>query len=619
MRRPLQAPTRGVTDAQPFIEQPGDACPPPNLNNMRPDQDETGRRRLTTRPGIEQVFGSVLPGAIQDGGVIPKASGITDYDRGESHALDGGQNRNADRMQTHCLLLDADWSVLATFDSDVGVNTGTWTLKSDPPTNYGGAGGFNACWDPDNDDVGFYLTIFKDTTKSGTADKYVAAIHRISVPTRAITHTGYIQDGQNSGAGVVLDASPEDLFPNAITCFGPYVFVAVNGLLYIFTKDTLTYLRRQDGGWVQEYQAVRCVTMNGRDYLLAGMIGTAWVGGPVVNDTSGSDKEAFGEFVRSGIELWQIGYADASLKTPKAQGQDVLTRVAMPQGTESGDGAYEDHRYFRPSEWSKARPRGCLIYDFDVDPVTGDVFIGRTNQGFGYDPITNSPPQRPDGVGPYIAACRAVLTAGYATAPVAYLDPATLPSTYGFANPGWETDYASHRRAYTWGGMGGTVYNDIPPLVLGTREPGNAAWAPSSYAVRYDSGFDRVIFAGRRTSDSIAKPNVHCLRGSDGAVMWEKDLKGLVNQNAVDVNHANGNWVVGKNRSDWPGTGLVGPAEVVELDRDSGEVRRQFDLTDAVNFNGYIDNTFILGCQDVAVNSRGQVLVALAPFRFDVP
>jgi len=618
MRRELPAPIRGVTDAQPFIKTPGDAVPYGNLENFRPDEDSTGRRRLTTRPGIEEPISGTLSGEVQDGGVVPKASGIVDYDRGDSTELRGGQTRSAGLLRAQCVLLDADWSVLASFNETAGVNTGTWTLKTPPPTNYGGAGAFNCCWDPDNDDVGFFLCILKDTTKSGGADKYICSITRIHVPTRAITHTGYVQDGQNNGSGVVLDASPEDLFANSITCFGPYLFLTVNGLIYVFRKDNLQYLRRQDGGWVQEYQAARCVTIGGRDFLLTGMIGTSYIGGPVVNDTSIDPKEAFGEFVRSGIELWEIGYADASLKTPKAQGVNVLTRIPMPQGTESGDGAYENHRYFRPSEWSKARPRGCLIYDIDVDPATGDVFIARTNQGFGYDPITNNPPQRPDGVGPYISACRAVLERAYSASPPAYIDPATEPDTYGFSSPGWETDFASHRRAYTWGGIGSPVFNDIPPLVAGTREPQTDVWAPSSYAVRYDPGFDRVLFAGRRTSDAIAKPNVHCHRGSDGALMWEADLRGLINQNAIDVDPS-GHWVVGKNRSDWPGTGLVGPAEVVMLDRESGAVRRTFDLTDAVNFNGRISGSSVIGCEDVAVNGRGQVLVALAPFRYDVP
>ena len=54
------------------------------------------------------------------------------------------------------------------------------------------------------------------------------------------------------------------------------------------------------------------------------------------------------------------------------------------------------------------------------------------------------------------------------------------------------------------------------------------------------------------------------------------------------------------------------------LDRETGEVRRWLDFTDAVNINTYLDEVSIFAVTyDVAVNTRGQVALALGPFRLD--
>ena len=66
-------------------------------------------------------------------------------------------------------------------------------------------------------------------------------------------------------------------------------------------------------------------------------------------------------------------------------------------------------------------------------------------------------------------------------------------------------------------------------------------------------------------------------------------------------------------------SGTWGTAELVELDRVTGSIVRVFDLTDGIVFNGKITGASTnVGVMDLAINSDGKVLVALAPYRYDV-
>jgi hypothetical protein len=65
------------------------------------------------------------------------------------------------------------------------------------------------------------------------------------------------------------------------------------------------------------------------------------------------------------------------------------------------------------------------------------------------------------------------------------------------------------------------------------------------------------------------------------------------------------------------GTPSATKAEMIELDMNTGLVVRSFDLTDDVNLNTYATTDSGFGCYAVAINARGQVLMALAPYRCD--
>ncbi len=332
------------------------------------------------------------------------------------------------------------------------------------------------------------------------------------------------------------------------------------------------------------------------------------ISGPVVTDST-TPAEAFGQFVRTGVIALTI-----QTQLPITA---HLTPVVMPQGTQSGDGAFELHRYFRPSEYSVQRPRGCISYSFDSDSE-GNLYIGRTNQGFGYSPIINAD-QRPDANKPYITICKANLGAFWSALTVLSTMPAYIApggTTYGFD---WESDTNSYRRSFTWNAT--EYFCDIPKIIGGVRDPGADSDAPSVYAVKYDETTDQVYCGGRRPSPSNDVPNGYAVRGRDGQILWDTDLKGLVQQNAIDVDPTTGNVVVGFQRTaGWElpeGDPSAAKIELAELDFTDGHVVRSFDLTDAVNLNSYATTDGAFGCYDVAVNARGQVLVCLAPYRFD--
>jgi hypothetical protein len=597
MAKPVRLfpPWRGVSDAQPHIDQPGDACPPDAMLNMRPRDTGTGRRRFGKRPGLTKALTTQMGGGKPVQAVISVAKSIAES-VGPATQITSGSSKSSDLFRGQAILLDPEGSVRVAFN-----DTRSVPAVDAPPTNYGGRGAFNCCWDPDNVAIGFYITITKDTGVT-TQDVFIIGINRINADSGEITHQAYGVDAEPGYSTPLPGSGQVDLFPNQIHCAFGYIYIAAGTYVYVFDADDLTYRKRVRITWADEVQGLATITKNGVKYLLALITGSSAVSGPVVTDSTGG--EAFGQFVRSGIVPFVVD--DTS----------YISLRPMPQGTQSGDGAYEQHLTFRLSEYSAQRPRGCIAYSFAVDSI-GDVYIGRTNQGFGYSPILNAS-HRPDGAtGPYVTVCRATLAAFWTAAANGAVPTYVAPgTTYGMV---WEMDTNSYRRAFVWNAT--TYYNDIPRIVAGARDPGLDSDAPSVYAVAIDESAGVVYVGGRRPSPLNAVSNVYAIRMSDGTILWDRDVRGLVQQNALAVDPTSGNLVVGFNRADgWKqndGTPSTTKAEVLWLAPDDGSVVGYFDLTDDVNQNTFATGAGGFGCYDVAVNARGQTLLALAPYRYD--
>jgi len=212
------------------------------------------------------------------------------------------------------------------------------------------------------------------------------------------------------------------------------------------------------------------------------------------------------------------------------------------------------------------------------------VYIARTNQGFGYDGAAG---RRPDGTVAYISACCSNLTRAFESDAPTYMAPSAA-ARYGFdvLQGGWEIDTGSLRRAFSWHGT--SYSNDIPNATGDYFKHDPEGDPPSLLAVAIDAARERVYFAGRRPSPNQALPNVYCVRTTDGAILWTKDLAGLVHQNGICVNPATGNLLVGAYRnSDWEGASGA-KRELWELDGENGSIVQSFDFGDAVTQNTHI-------------------------------
>lgn len=609
-----------MTDATPFIGQPVGATDPDGLLNMVVRNGTNGRRQFATRPkALLEYGGAAGSGRVNGLNSIARSSGVSSVIAVTPDDSTTGVSVPSGAFMGQAIVLDQDRTVRRLLNDTRGDGT-----AFPPPGGAGGYGAFQCCWHASNDDVGFFATIGTDAS-ADSGNKVVIGISRFDLRSDTFTAQAYAVDADAPATLPV--AGSLDLFSNQILQFGSYLFVCAFRYVYVFRQDTLQYICRQIIDWTEEVQGIQGVTVNGSDYLLVLGTGTTTTSGrPVTVDGTGSDR--FGEFL-GGALLYLV----APFSTAIVPGVAVLARLAMPMGLQSGDAGYEDHRFFRPSEWNVGRPHGCLCYAFAATAGTdGSVYlyIARTNQGFGYD--GNDPTMQPNGIGPFVSACRANITRAFEVGHPAYVNPAT-PLRYGFSSAvgGWERDTASLRRPYTWGAN--TFQNDIPQITGGIRDPQLDGNEPTFWAVAVDTQRNRVFFAGRRSSLTGAAPTVYCFvaqtLGADigGTLVWSADTGGTIQQNAIAVDPTSGNLLIAMRRNtNWvapDGTSPGTSAEVLELNGETGQTVVSVDLTDAIDYNGYITAfnaaSLGLGAYGIAVNHRGQALVALAPYRFDEP
>jgi outer membrane protein assembly factor BamB len=160
--------------------------------------------------------------------------------------------------------------------------------------------------------------------------------------------------------------------------------------------------------------------------------------------------------------------------------------------------------------------------------------------------------------------------------------------------------------------------------VNGGRDPANELYAPTAYAIALDEVADRIYIAGRRPATNAARANVWCLRASDGTPIWEARLAGLIQQGCLAIDPTSGNVIAAGNRNafwydDASASAPNGAsAEVWELSASDGSVLSTFDFGDDIIGNGYIGTGYAgCGAYAIDVNTNGQRLVALAPYRYD--
>lgn len=619
----VQVPFLGITDARPFIKQPGDATDPDGILNVVSRDEPSGRRRLGTRDPLT-LETSIAQGTGRVGGIdsISRASGVAGTQVTNIVRDTTGDSRPSGAFAGQCVILDAsDRSVRAVF-------------RDTRTTLYGAVPGApeadKVCWHSTDPDIGYFFTITIDTANGDSNGHAVTGVNRFSLLTNTITGQNFCVD--DDAPTSLPHAGAFGTYINHAVQYQNYLFVAAGFYIYTFRADTLTYLKRTAIDWSLEVQGLACVTVNGKDYLLALTTGHPVVSGPIIVDAA-ADEE-FGQFYRAGILLHEILYSNNATKAPVATAGTPFIRRAMPMGLATGDPGFEDHRSFRFSEWGVQKPRGCIPYSFAVVATAGGAvyaYVARTNQGWGYD--GNDTTQRPDGQAPYISCCRVVLTRAFEADSPIFMDP-DVPVRYGMsaAVGGWERDLASLRRAYAYDGN--TYQNDIPAFSGGVRDPHSPDNEPTLFAVAVDEANNRAFFAGRRSNLSGADGSyIYCVEADTGTLIWEAAnmsamavsgviVGGKAQQNSISVDPATGNLFVGMLRCTGfelqDGSESPDKAEALELSGETGQLVNSFDLTDGINFNSVWNaNTYPFGCYGTACNSRGQVALALNPARFD--
>lgn len=613
-RKTIPTPVRGVGDQASFIQQPGDLTDPRGMLNVVPQDVPTGRQRMSTRPGLVSEYdGARNTGMTQAIGSIPRASGVSGTNVvNVTRGTEGGGSRYADVFRGQGVVLDPDGSVRFPIRDTRG------TGFTSPPTGTGGHDADKVCWHPYLEDVGYIATIARDTTVT-TQDKVIVGVSRFTKTAEGITHQGYAVDAE-PGYSSPLGGSPtqQDLYVNHILAYAGYLFVAVAQYVYVFNSTNLTYLRRYAVDWCEEVQSLAVVAVQGSDRLLVLGTGHPSVAGPVVNDGGTPPTMAYGRHYRTCVVAYSIAYTNDADKEALAAGADILTRNVMPQGTKSGDGGYENHRTFRISEWCLARPRGCEAYSMAAEAFadgTVYVYIARTSQGFGYDGGQTT--QRPDGTSPFVTVCRGNITRAFEDGAPVYVDPDD-PVRYGFSTlvGGWEVDPDSLRRSFAW--RSNTYANDIPAIGSSPHLVGNE---PTFFAIALDVVNRRVFVGGRRSSLSLPTPTLYCLDADSGETIWSYDSAGTIQQNGLGLDPVTGDIWLAMVRTDGfetPAGRSSTKAELLRVDGETGQQIGLFDLTDAILFNGRVTASYPIGSYGVAVNPRGDVAVAFAPFRYDV-
>jgi len=608
--RPLQEPIRGVADATKFVAKDPTTTHPGYLLNAFP-VDENGAVRLNTRPKLAVEFsGAFGSGPVEAIGSIPRTSGVIGQYDGPNTIDTAGSARESGTFAGQCVVLDLDGSVRQLW------NDTRATGITSPPTGAGAYGAFSVAWDHEDDDVGYFGVVAQYTTLT-TQAVACTLLNRFDLGSESVTHTGGCFDAGPLASFPLASAPPaqEAIVCNAMATHGPYLFTVANRYIYVHRRSDAVMVQRVEVPLAAEVQGIATIIHEGRRYIVVCTTGSTNVATPVTADASGSPSEVFGEHFRSAAAvLYELQYKDATLETAVDPGGDPLRRVYMPQGTETGDAAYELHRTLRIAEYSITRPAGRLCYAICAGDASNILFVATANQGFNYDGTIG-----PDGSKPYLSLARVNIDAAFEPVPDAFIDPDSNPGNYGMSADagGWEGDgYTSFRRAFSWGTR--TLYNDIPEIQAGARDPGGASQPPTYWALAYHASSDTLIAAGCRPATSGTTPNVIAIRGSTGELKWSKYVGGLVNQGAVAINPLTGNVVVGHSRNVDTGTSAM----VTELDLTTGDVARTWDIPDGVLYNGYITGanyqTLQVGVYGIAVNGRGQVLVALGPYVVDV-
>lgn len=343
LQRVPSLPTRGVSDITPFIQTPGDVCPPGSMLNVRALDQGTGRQRLAPRPGTRKLFALQLAGRPQAMGVVSRAASVVGYEPDVCAAITG-TSRVAGALSGNLWVLDSS-SLAMTRDMFVDAS----------PFGATSPNAIEACaWHPTDDRV----VAAANFTNSGLS-RGEAIVRYLNPTTGATIWTAQVfESGVNRFVDSVLCLSE-----HALVCSGERV------LVYKLNNPSQgSLVQTVNISWARQcVQACR---------LPSGEVVVGFDGSPVgatLPSLETVEPDLFAVHFRSGLMRFSYNPAASS---PLSQ---------VPYGTplSSGSTWFEAaHGYWRVSEKSASAPRGCQINGVAAGPDGSVVFV-RTNQGIG--------------------------------------------------------------------------------------------------------------------------------------------------------------------------------------------------------------------------------------------
>lgn len=357
MLRRVPIPDRGVSDATPFLDQPGAFAPPGSMLNVR----HRGRT-MGKRPGWRRLFPQRIGrgGPVQACGVITRAAGVAGYQIDQCTQETAGTSLTASPAAGNIVILDRAHSVERVINFDV--------------TDIGGPAGVSV--------------VAVRFTPDG---RYVAAAanYLVGGVLRTTIRLFNVATGEQASSVTISDPT-KPIFTNTLCFSSEYLFACVNNTVraYTWSGGVLSFVLETDlGGWAQEaVQAAVWRDAAGVEWLYVGFDGSSAAGVRTGGTIEGGWPAVH---FRSGVMKFRIGSAAAI-----PIGGSALTQVTFGPVLSSANAFYEAaHGYLRISEPgnSSASPHGCLITALAVDPSDGSVIIGRTNVGIGPDLATYPP------------------------------------------------------------------------------------------------------------------------------------------------------------------------------------------------------------------------------------
>lgn len=323
---PIQLPVRGVSDALPHIQQPGDMAGPEAARNIRVNAIGGARATMGPREPYTAAFEAIgTGGRVQALFNVSTASG-TSLRLGDCDDIGAGVSKPGLGIAGQAFIIDTDNSLALAF--------------ADPSADVAAQSAYCCSWHPDGTKAASAI-IFPDAT-TGVASTRVTLFN---ASTGAVVWTTLIQDKDPGGS---LGAPPFPIYANSVRVYNTFTYVCAGPWVFVLRTSDGVYLKRLNiNGWAWEVQDARVRPDNTLAVLF---LGTSTAQGPVT-----ASSYSAGAYFRSAVALYTVNNDTTVNGTP-------LTLAQYGAALANTDPNYEAHPHFRFSEHLGRSPRGMAPF-----------------------------------------------------------------------------------------------------------------------------------------------------------------------------------------------------------------------------------------------------------------